>query len=351
MSNIVENAKKEADYALSEEEERKLLTSKEDYFGIFQLKKDHKFDLVKYMPCDFMEKHGVEVIKSNYNLIYVGKLTEGLSLDDIFFIFNADRPEDFHGHSLSVSDVVVLHENGRNLAYYVEPVGFLGIDYFLEPDNIAYEVEDRFISIQICDDGYDYSIYDENYTLLDGGIYDNPDVCFRIATFDIIDNMLEDEKLCGSVSRESCFMRIDYEKLMEKVEVTEQKAIECHLHMDAVEIYKSEVEARFHPINGMDSNCVMMLAKDYLQEKITAYDLDAQIVDAIIAGSRGRGEETAESDLDVVIEYQGRLREDFLFNVAHEDDFLIGNVLLDINPIKKEKSGTLKDYIEKHRRI
>ena len=349
MSNIVENAKKEADYALSEVEEKNFLIAKEDYFGIYQLKKDHKFDLVRFLPCDFMEKHGVEAIKSNYNLIYVGKLTEGLSLDDIFFIFNADRPEDFHGHSLSVSDVVVLHENGRNLAYYVEPVGFLEIDYFLEPDNIAYEVEDRFIAIQICDDGYDYSIYDENYTLLDGGIYDNPDVFFRIATFDIIDNMLEDEKLCGSVSRESCFMRIDYEKLMEKVELREQKEIKSRLHMDAVEKYKMEVEARFHPINGMDSNCVMMLAKDYLQEKITAYDLDARIVDAIIAGSRGRGEETVESDLDIVVEYQGSIREDFLFNVAHEDEFLIGNVLLDINPIKKEKSGTLKDYIEKMR--
>lgn len=349
MSNIVENAKKEADYALSEVEEKNFLNAKEDYFGIYQLKKDHKFDLVRFLPCDFMEKHGVEAIKSNYNLIYVGKLTEGLSLDDIFFIFNADRPEDFHGHSLSVSDVVVLHENGRNLAYYVEPVGFLGIDYFLEPDNIAYEVEDRFIAIQICDDGYDYSIYDENYTLLDGGIYDNPDVCFRIATFDIIDNMLEDEKLCGSLNRESCFMRIDYEKLMERVEVTEQKAIERHLHMDVLEKYKSEVEARFHTINGMDANCVLMLAKDYLQEKITAYDLDAQIVDAIIAGSRGRGEETVESDLDIVVEYQGSIREDFLFNVAHEDEFLIGDVLLDINPIKKEKSGTLKDYIEKMR--
>lgn len=349
MSNIVENAKKEADYALSEVEEKNFLNAKEDYFGIYQLKKDQRFDMVKYMPCDFMEKHGVEAIKSNYNLIYVGKLTEGLSLDDIFFIFNADRPEDFHGHSLSVSDVVVLHENGRNLAYYVEPVGFLGIDYFLEPDNIAYEVEDRFIGIQICDDGYDYSIYDENYTLLDGGIYDNSDVCFRIATFDIIDNMLEDEKLCGSVIRESCFMRIDYEKLMERVEVTEQKAIERRLHMDALEKYKSEVEARFHTINGMDANCVLMLAKDYLQEKITAYDLDAQIVDAIIAGSRGRGEETAESDLDIVVEFQGSIREDFLFNVAHEDEFLIGDVLLDINPIKKEKSGTLKDYIEKMR--
>lgn len=349
MSNIVENAKKEADYALSEVEEKNFLNAKEDYFGIYQLKKDHKFDLVRFLPCDFMEKHGVEAIKSNYNLIYVGKLTEGLSLDDIFFIFNADRPEDFHGHSLSVSDVVVLHENGRNLAYYVEPVGFLGIDYFLEPDNIAYEVEDRFIAIQICDDGYDYSIYDENYTLLDGGIYDNSDVCFRIATFDIIDNMLEDEKLCGSLSRESCFMRIDYEKLMERVEVTEQKAIERHLHMDVLEKYKSEVEARFHTINGMDANCVLMLAKDYLQEKITAYDLDAQIVDAIIAGSRGRGEETVESDIDIVVEFQGSIREDFLFNVAHEDEFLIGDVLLDINPIKKEKSGTLKDYIEKMR--
>ena len=56
-----------------------------------------------------------------------------------------------------------------------------------------------------------------------------------------------------------------------------------------------------------------------------------------------------ESDIDIVVEFQGSIREDFLFNVAHEDEFLIGDVLLDINPIKKEKSGTLKDYIEKMR--
>ncbi len=347
MNSSIENTKNVTRYALSKEEEAEFFKAKENYFGIYQLKEDHKLDKVRFMPCDFMKEHGVEAIKSNYDLVYVGKLTEGLSLDDIFFIFNAARPEDFRGHSLSISDVVVLHEKERNLAYYVEPIYFLELDYFLEPDTIAYEVENRYVGIQVCDDGYDYSIYDENYTLLDGGVYDNPDVCFRVATFDILDNMLEDVKLCGSVSRESYFMRIDYEELMEKVQKREQETIERHLHMDTVGMYQKEVEDRFQPINGMDANCVLMLAKDYLQEKITAYDLDAQIIDAIIAGSRGKGEEKIGADLDIVIEYQGSIREDFLFNIAHEDNFLIGDVLLDINPIKGEKSGTLSDYIEK----
>ena len=46
---------------------------------------------------------------------------------------------------------------------------------------------DRIIGIQECDDGYDYSIMDENYREIDGGVYDNPDVDIRYALLDIVD--------------------------------------------------------------------------------------------------------------------------------------------------------------------
>ena len=45
--------------------------------------------------------------------------------------FNTDRPKDFKGHSLSVSDIVVLHQNGENTAHYVDRTGYRDVPEFL----------------------------------------------------------------------------------------------------------------------------------------------------------------------------------------------------------------------------
>ena len=72
-------------------------------------------------------KDNFDAIKpENYTLLYVGELselqkeTQGATLEAIFEKFNLDHPEDFRGHSLSVSDIVVLHQNGQNTAHFVE---------------------------------------------------------------------------------------------------------------------------------------------------------------------------------------------------------------------------------------
>ena len=54
---------------------------------------------------------------------------------------------------------------------------------------LAFKVADRIISIQECEEGYDYSIMDENYREIDGGVYDNPDVDIRYALLDIVDDL------------------------------------------------------------------------------------------------------------------------------------------------------------------
>ena len=59
--------------------------------------------------------------------------------------------------------------------------------------------------------------------------------------------------------------------------------------------------------------------------------------------SRCRGLEGSHSDLDVVVELSGNEREDDLFDLLHEDDFSIGGVKVDINPITKNKTGTLEE--------
>ena len=68
---------------------------------------------------------------TNYNLVYTAELTPGTSLEDIYTRFNIDRPEDFKGHSLSVSDIVLFHQNGENTAHYVDSIGFTQVPEFL----------------------------------------------------------------------------------------------------------------------------------------------------------------------------------------------------------------------------
>ena len=74
---------------------------------------------------------GHRVDPKNYALVYSVPLTPGTSLEDIYTRFNIDHPKDFKGHSLSVSDVVVLHQNGQDTAHYCDSVGFQQVPEFL----------------------------------------------------------------------------------------------------------------------------------------------------------------------------------------------------------------------------
>ena len=82
-----------------------------------------------------------------------------------------------------------------------------------------------------------------------------------------------------------------------------------------------------------------------MQSQIDEYGLDAQIVDVVVSGSRCRGIEQENSDLDVVVEYTGSIREDDLFNMLHEDSIYIAGIQVDINPITEGRTGTLETYL------
>ena len=83
-----------------------------------------------------MKEHGYAVDKDNYEFIFSGRLEGGKRtmdvLEALFFKFNTDHPKDYIGRSLSVSDVVVLHENGHNRSFYVDSIGFAEVEGFLE---------------------------------------------------------------------------------------------------------------------------------------------------------------------------------------------------------------------------
>ena len=525
--------------------EAQLLYGSEDRFGIYQLKDTGEARDIHFMGMDYLESKGIAVTKENYDLIYTAPLEEGTSLEDIYTRFNIDRPTDFRGHSLSVSDVVLLHQNGENTSHYVDSFGYrevpefanelmaehtkeqapvidemsyyviadlstwaenspegsklerfdsiseameafqayrgkdaqysddkarttfgvsvhgiefdvihvrnnenvlsldfthsseakesrhfmddlqtlsdsIGIDkvrvhremtpeevkdfvkkrfehqlkqgglddvslymsrfdtlysqgkmdnlmptanqkhivedipitgwdnpYFEvnEPEQMGFSIKDKFVSIQTCTDGYDYSVFDADYKLLDGGVYDNPDISIHAALKDILEDF--------GLSEQDERILVDYEEFMEKGEAVEREQLNERIRAEVPEAensriiadFKAKTEELFNGINGQTQDDIEQTVWAYLQSKIDEYEIDIDLVDVVVSGSRCRGLEQAGSDLDIVVEYRGRENEDDLFNAFNEDGLTIGGVKVDINPITEGKTGTLAAYL------
>lgn len=245
--------------------EAQLLYGSSDKYGIYQLKHNPELDHLRFEGTESLKRMGItkdnfDAIKpENYELIYVGNLselqeqTQGETLEAIYEKFNIAHPEDYRGHSLSVSDIVVLHQYGENSAHFVDSFGFTGLPDFMqtleevkeqeaeidtsgqdvqksEPEKqeletsdntledgdeiidlgdekeqvladmkksleigeeteLAFQIADCYISIQEVDEGYDYSIMGADYKEIDGGVYDNPNVTIMEALTDIIDDL------------------------------------------------------------------------------------------------------------------------------------------------------------------
>ncbi len=561
--------------------EAQLLYGNEGRYGIYQLKDSAETRNIRFMDMDYLEKEGIPVSRENYTLVYTGELTEGMSLEDIYTKFNIDHPADFTGHSLSVSDVVVLHQDGENTSHYVDSVGYreipeftkemevaaeiageevpavdvadetpeengqgepdgdkvsyyviedlstwaenspeksrlerfdslpeavakfaeyqgkntedkpdmakatfgcnvngsefdlihvrnhencLSLDFthskaagessrfmddlqilydevgfdkvrvhremspeevkdfvkrrfeyqlkssglddvslymdrfdalyeqgkmehlmptanqkrivedipFMEWENpyidttvreaekveteLAFQLADRYISIQEVSEGYDYTIYDMNYRELDGGVYDNPDITIRQALDEIVADLKEPahrSALEGSIQADDELIPVDYDGLVEKAEQAGVAHLEERIRKEvpeaaesrAIADFKARTEELFNGINGQTQGDIELTVYAYLQSKIDEYDMDIELVDVAVSGSRCRGLEQENSDLDVVVEYRGGETEDSLFNTLNEDGLSIGGVKVDINPITEGKSGTLGQYL------
>lgn len=303
--------------------------TKENTFGIYQLKKGEELHYHRFESLESLQKHGLTVERDNYELIYSAPLQEGQTLDDIFEEFNLSHPEGFTGHSLSVSDIVVLHKDGVNTAQYVDSFGFQEIPDFLEQkveleqSQIAYEFADRYLMVHECDEGYDYTFYDKDYKEMDGGVYDNPDIKLHEAVHIILtdDPFPDMEKTV-----------IDYDTLEEKIEAANQ-IVPNHIPEQSLnQMTRAEIEES-------------VLA--YAQSKVDEIGADVTVLAAKVYGSRGKGYQKEDSDLDVAISYTGSMREDDLFGLLHEDGFRIGDMLVDINPISEEKTGSLEEYLSR----
>lgn len=387
-----------------------LLYASTDKYGIYQLKPNPELDSLRFEGTESLKRMGItkdnfDAIKpENYTLLYVGELselqkeTQGATLEAIFEKFNLDHPEDFRGHSLSVSDIVVLHQNGQNTAHFVDSFGYTELPDFLreqiperevlqdtsghnvqktEPEidgdeiidlgdeteqvlaemkktleseqetELAFSIADCFISIQEVEGGYDYSIMGADYKEIDGGIYDNPDVTVREALHDILEDLKSQPDYNGAkgnIQREDELIPMDYDGLMEKAEEA-NRIIPESTPSSVVADFKAKTGELFHDISEMNPEEIEETVKCHVQAKIDEYNIDATIVDVAVTGSRCRGLEHESSDLDVVVELSTAEREDDLFNAFNESGLHIGEVKVDINPITAQRTGTLETYL------
>lgn len=130
--------------------QEQLLYGKGDKYGIYQLKENPEIAHLHFRGTESLMESGilesgveaVAVRPENYDLVYVGDLsklmakTAGIETNEdklhtLFEKFNIYKPSDFTGHPLSVSDIVVLHENGKNSAHYVDTVGYTEMPHFI----------------------------------------------------------------------------------------------------------------------------------------------------------------------------------------------------------------------------
>ena len=135
-----------------------------DTFSIYQLKDGEGTRDFRFEPYDRLQAAGLAVERGNYELIYTAPLAAGTSLDDIFTRFNIDHPKDYKGHSLSVSDVVVLHQNGQDAAHYVDRAGYKEVPEFLQEKQPQRENPLKAAE----------QTTEQNYNMIDGQINNTP---------------------------------------------------------------------------------------------------------------------------------------------------------------------------------
>ena len=104
----------------------------QDTFSIYQIPSTPEGRDFRFRSYEELESEGLAVDRNSYDLIYTAPLADGTTLEDIYYTFNTDdRPTGFRGHSLSVSDVVVLNHDGKEEAYYCDNYGFTPVPEFL----------------------------------------------------------------------------------------------------------------------------------------------------------------------------------------------------------------------------
>ena len=129
-----------------EDEMIAFLESSTDSYAILQLRDDVEDNSLRhFMNYSYLQKKEMEPEIERYKVVYHGAISESSDvnrqLEDLYAKFNIDRPSDFRGHSMSVSDIVALKVAGEVSCYYVDSIGFVKLPDFLIPENYLKNAE------------------------------------------------------------------------------------------------------------------------------------------------------------------------------------------------------------------
>ena len=148
---------------IKKKREQLFLESPGDTYAIYQLKRDDATADLRFMNSEYLQEKGIVPQYENYELVYTGALTKDGSqiekMEDLYRIFNIERPQDFTGHSLSISDIVALKQAGVVSYHYVDSIGYKELANFHPAQNYLKNAE-----MQMEDD----------YGMIDGVINNGP---------------------------------------------------------------------------------------------------------------------------------------------------------------------------------
>lgn len=149
----------------------------ENGYAVYQLKPDPRYHSLRFASLSELRSlsrregnltdAALGVTESRYDLVYTGALSPTLAahrtpeaiLEGLYTRFNLNRPDDFHGHSLSVSDVIALNLNGQTECYYTDSFGFYKLPAFLERENALKNAE---------------MMLEDDYNMIDGIVNNGP---------------------------------------------------------------------------------------------------------------------------------------------------------------------------------
>ena len=124
-------------------------------FQIYQLTGGEKYHGVRFEGLDRLKAEGVQLNRDDYELVYeglVGEFRGNATLEGIFTQFNTNQPADFTGHSLSVSDVIVISVDDKDTAYYCDSFGFTEMpEFFLEKERTQEKSAPSVANLEVGD--------------------------------------------------------------------------------------------------------------------------------------------------------------------------------------------------------
>ncbi len=204
-----------------------------------------------------------------------------------------------------------------------------------EQDKIAFTNKFGYVAVEKYEDGYDYTILDQDYKEIGGNTYLYPE-----ATMEEVIGWIFKEEGIGNLECKP----MSHEELKNSV----LKAALDRLSEETLTL-TSQISMREESLNGQSRHDIEESVLCHAQAEIDEMGLEGEVklLAARVFGSRAReGLYKEDSDVDVVLSYSGDIREDTFFNILNESGMQIAGLPIDINPISLEKTGNLREYMK-----